>query len=82
MLAWCWVFATFLSRETLYVIMKEETQKNNLLTEYEKEFLTELEIEKLTPILKTLKGVSYVQAESILIKALEKLKRDKGNSIF
>ena len=62
--------------------MKEETQKNNLLTEYEKEFLTELEIEKLTPILKTLKGVSYVQAESILIKALEKLKRDKGNSIF
>ena len=62
--------------------MKEETQKNNLLTEHEKEFLTELEIEKLTPILKTLKGVSYVQAESILIKALEKLKRDKGNSIF
>ena len=27
MLAWCCIFATFLSRETLYVIMKEEAQK-------------------------------------------------------
>ena len=39
--AWCWFFATFSSRRTLYVIMKEEAQKEKqlikFLTEYRKE---------------------------------------------
>ena len=53
-----------------------------IFTEEEKTWLTELEIEKLTPILETLKGVSYKQAESILFKALEKLKHSQESLIF
>jgi hypothetical protein len=51
-------------------------------TEEEKSWLTELEIEKLTPILEILKGVSYKQAENILSKALGKLKESQENLIF
>ncbi len=53
-----------------------------IITKEEKEWLSEIEIEKLTPILETLKGVSYKQAESILVKALEKLKQSQENLIF
>ena len=48
MKAWCCIYATFLSRRTLYVIMKEETQTEKLVKKFniQKESLTEENILK------------------------------------
>lgn len=62
--------------------MENQDVQFEILTTEEKEWLTELEMEKLTPILKTLKGLSYKQAENILFKALDKLRQSQEKSIF
>lgn len=53
-----------------------------MFTEVEKEWMTELEIKKLTPILEELKGMSFKQAKNLIKKVLDKLEQVKEERIF
>ena len=53
-----------------------------MFTKEEIEWQTELEKQKLTPMLEILKGISFKDAHFLLEKAIEKLSKFKEESIF
>jgi hypothetical protein len=53
-----------------------------MFTEQEIEWQTELEKQKLVPILELLKGTSFEDGRKLLLKALEKLTKVKEELIF
>ena len=53
-----------------------------MFTEQEIEWQTEIEKQKLAPILEILKGTSFEDGKKLLLKALEKLTKFKEELIF
>lgn len=53
-----------------------------MYTQEEKEWLSDLEIEKLTPILELLKGISFQTSKHLLKKATELLEKKQNELIF
>ena len=77
-MVWFWLVATFLSRETLYVIMKEETAEQQV--ERIQKYWNEVE-EKTNSILEVLKGVSFQQVKSIQQNLDTKIKEKINSSV-